>query len=118
MDPACEDTTLYSQSHNNLFYLRKTVFPGADTSFSGNDEHRFDSTWTVWPLTGWLQPDNVAEFVRRNMALDNDTNSTEEWQKACQGQRQPCCGNLGLGWTCLVFVLLMLLLLCKCETAK
>lgn len=31
--------------------------------------------------SGWLQPDNVAEFVRRNMALDNDTNSTDEWQK-------------------------------------
>ena len=46
------------------------------------------------PLTGWLQPDNVAEFVRRNMALDNDTNSTDEWQKAWSGQRQPCCGNL------------------------
>lgn len=55
---------------------------------------RFDSTWTAWPLTGWLQPDNVAEFVRRNMALDNDTNSTDEWQKALPGQRQPCCGNL------------------------
>ena len=94
MEPACGHKALLGTATNCSICAKQFSLMLTDTSFYGSEEQRFDSTWTVWPLTGWLQPDNVAEFVRRNMALDNDTNSTEEWQKALPGQRQPCCGNL------------------------